>query len=346
VSDDERLDSRSPSTGLNTAVEREAPPVAEAARRAGAPVVSVVIPAYGVVSFIREALESVLAQTFRDYEVIVVNDGSPDARDLEQELEPFREHIVYVRQDNRGAGGARNSGLRLARGSLVAFLDGDDAWLPNHLEAQLALIRGDGGYDLVYANGVNFGERALGGTTCMDTNPSEGTATFESLVRGTCSVTMSTVVARREALFRAGLFDENFRNSQDFDLWLRLARLSGARVGYQRSVLIRRRVREGSLASDPIRSLEGELEVLEAARGWRDLSTVERTAIEETLGRRRAEVEVLRGKRSLLAGEFELAARAFRAALAYRDSWKLRAVLISLRFAPQLTQRMSRSRSA
>jgi glycosyltransferase involved in cell wall biosynthesis len=307
------------------------------------PMVSVIIPAYKVALFIRETLGSVFAQTFTDYEVIVINDGSPDTRDLERELEPYRNRIVYIRQDNRGAGAARNAGLRVARGRLVAFLDGDDAWLPNHLKEQINFIQSDGGYDLVYANGINFGDRSPGGT-CMDTNPSNGAVTFESVVRGVCCVTTSTVVARRESIFSAGLFDEKFRNSQDFDLWLRLARQREVRLNYQRAALVRRRVYEGSLASDAIKSLEGELLVLQSTLQWNDLSAAERTAIEQTLKKRRAEVEILRGKRSLLAGEFELASRAFRAAMGFRRDWKLRTVLIGLRFAPQLVQRVYRSR--
>ncbi len=309
-----------------------------------APMVSVIIPAYKVEKFIRETLESVFAQTFSDYEVIVINDGSPDTRDLEREREPHRNRIGYIRQDHRGAGAARNAGLRVARGRFVAFLDGDDAWLSNHLEEQMKFVQSDGGYDLVYADGVNFGDRSTGGT-CMGTNPSNGAVTFEGLVRGACSVTTSTVVARRERILDAGLFNEEFRNSQDFELWLRLVRQRGARLNYQRAVLVRRRLYEGSLASDPIKSLEGELAVLESARRWNDLSSTEREAIEQTLEKRHAEVEVLRGKRSLLAGEFELAVSAFRAAVEYRGNWKLRTALIGLRFAPRLIQRVYRSKS-
>jgi len=307
------------------------------------PVVSVIIPAYRVATFIRETLESVFAQTFSDYEVIVINDGSPDGQDLERELEPYRGRIVYVKQRNRGAGAARNAGLRVATGRFVAFLDGDDSWLPTHLEEQLKLIQSDDGYDLVYANGLNFGDRPPG-ATCMDTNPSHGAVTFESLVRGDCCVTTSTVVARREKIFAVGLFDEKFRNSQDFDLWLRFARQRGARLHYQRAVLVRRRFYQGSLASDPLKSFEGEVAVLEAALQWKDLSTPERTAVDQTLKKRHADIEVLRGKRSLLAGEFELASTAFRAAMGLRGNWKLRTVLIGLRFAPQLVRRVYRSR--
>src|SRR5436190_17482579 len=102
-----------------------------------APKVSIIIPAYNVAPFISEALNSVTAQSLTDYEVIVINDGSTD--ELEQVLESFRTMITYVRQENRGLSGARNAGLRLARGQYVALLDADDIWMPDYLEKMVAL---------------------------------------------------------------------------------------------------------------------------------------------------------------------------------------------------------------
>jgi glycosyltransferase involved in cell wall biosynthesis len=84
------------------------------------PFVSVVIPAYNVASFVTEALESVFAQSFTDYEVILVNDGSPDTIDLERAIAPYRDRIEYVTQENRGPSAARNAGVRRARGEFVA----------------------------------------------------------------------------------------------------------------------------------------------------------------------------------------------------------------------------------
>src|SRR5258708_17999800 len=94
--------------------------------RSEGPMVSVIRPAYNVAPFIGEALDSVLAQTFTDYEIIVINDGSPDSEKLEHVLEPYWRGIIYLKQENRGAGAARNAGLKAARGKFVAFLDADD----------------------------------------------------------------------------------------------------------------------------------------------------------------------------------------------------------------------------
>lgn len=293
-----------------------------------------IIPAYNVASFIKETIESVLVQTFVNYEIIIVNDGSPDTFELEKALRPYQEKINYIKQENRGAGAARNAGLRFARGRYVAFLDGDDAWYPLFLEKQLDLINSDGGYDLVYANAILDGDSPWAGKTYMDRDPSTGAATFEALIGERCSPITSGVLARLQPILDVGLFDESLRNSQDFDLWVRLAKLRGARLGYQRTVLLKHRTRAGSLASDGIKSVEGELKVLSKIRNWSDLTASERTTLEATFALRSASIEVDRGKRSLLQGEFDAAADSFRIANHYYRSWKLTLVVAWLRVAP------------
>ena len=114
------------------------------------PLVSVIIPAYKVAPFINETLESVFAQDLNDFEVIVINDGSPDTEDLEVALEPYKERITYLKQANLGAGAARNAGLRAARGTYVAFLDGDDIWFPIFLSEQIRFLETGDGFDLVF----------------------------------------------------------------------------------------------------------------------------------------------------------------------------------------------------
>jgi glycosyltransferase involved in cell wall biosynthesis len=307
-----------------------------------APTVSVLIPAYKVAPFIRETLSSLFAQTFADFEIIVINDGSPDTLELERALEPYRSRIRYLKQDNRGAGSARNAGLRAALGRFVAFLDGDDVYLPTFLSEQMRLIQSGGGYDLVYADASNFGDAASSGSN-MKTNPSVGAVTAESLICGRCNILTSTVVARREVILRAGLFDETLQNSQDFDLWIRLAK-NGARINYQRKILLLRRIYAGSLSSDPAKSLEGELRVLHKTSVRADLTPAELSALEATTMRRKAEVEVIRGKRSLLKGDFNSALNSFQLANDYFHSLKLRLVLISLRTAPWLLQWVSKLR--
>ena len=309
------------------------------------PFVSIIIPAYKVAAFMQETLDSVFTQSFTDFEVIVINDGSPDTVELEHAIERYRHSITYLRQENQGAGAARNAGLRVARGRFVAFLDGDDIWLPNFLHEQLKLIQSAGGYDLVYADAVNFGEPASDGRTSMETNPSDGEVTFDKLLAGECNVITSAVVARKELIMRVGLFNVNFPNSQDFDLWLRLAKDAKARITYQQKVLVQRRIHQESLASDPLRSFAGELAVLSSIRRRNDLTVEEREILEQTLGRRQGTIEVMRGKRQLAIGDFKNAAESFAAANKYCRSLKVSLVLLCLRIAPRLLQQAYRLRN-
>lgn len=304
------------------------------------PSVSVIIPAYNIASFVSEALESVLSQDYSDYEIIVVNDGSPDTDELERALLPYMDRIHYLKQENQGAGAARNAGLRVATGKYVAFLDGDDVWYPTHLSEQVALLESGTGYDLVYADAVNFGEPSSAGRRSMETNPSEGEANFESILGGRCCVITSAVVARRQPINDVGLFDVTLRNSQDFDLWLRIAKREGAKITYQRKVLVRRRIYEGSLASDAINSLKGELSVLTKTAKRDDLSPEERTTLEKTLALRKATADWIMGKRAAVNGDFESARQFFESAQNYYHGLKPWIVLTLLRVAPRLIQRI------
>jgi glycosyltransferase involved in cell wall biosynthesis len=134
------------------------------------PAVSIIIPAYNVDEYIGAALDSVFAQTWQDFEVIVVNDGSPRTAQLEAALAPYRDRIVYISQENRGVSGARNTGIRAARGEFYAQLDPDDLWEPEYLSTQLETLRNSPGADLVFPNAVIFGEGPEVGRTFLELN--------------------------------------------------------------------------------------------------------------------------------------------------------------------------------
>jgi glycosyltransferase involved in cell wall biosynthesis len=308
----------------------------------GEPAVSVIVTAYKVAPFIAETLDSVFAQTLGGFEVIVVNDGSPDAAELERELEPYLPRLVYVVQENRGAGGARNTGLRLARAPLVAFLDGDDLWEPAYLAEQLREV-GARGLDLAYTDAMQFGDSPLAGKTYMETAPSEGPVNFLSLIRGDCNVITSGVVARRAAVLDAGLFDETLRNAQDFELWARLAH-RGARLGYQRKVLVRYRVREGSLSGDVQNRLAREWKVTRHIADAYDLSEDERAEVSRMLARQQAAIDLERGKSLLGEGRFAEAREAIAGARRVLGGWKLTAALLLLKVAPRLLLKLAGGR--
>lgn len=312
----------------------------ESAEATHPPSVSVVIPAYDVAPYIAETLNSVFAQTFTDFEVVIVNDGSPDTDELERALVPYMERVRYIRQDNLGAGAARNRGVCEARGEFVAFLDGDDVWMPDYLEEQLTFART--GYDLAYADALLFGDSPVAGKTYMETAPSTGPVTFMSLVRAECNVVTSGVIARRQAVVEAGLFDESLRNAQDFELWTRLAR-RGVRMGYQRKVLLRYRCRQGSLSGDVMNRLARELRVYRYIAHTYDLTPEEHAEMSRVMGLQRGAIDLAAGKLRLLGGQFDEARSSFERARYVLGGWKLRLALLMMRVSPRLLRRLTQN---
>jgi glycosyltransferase involved in cell wall biosynthesis len=305
-----------------------------------APSVSVIIPAYNVAAFIGETLASVFAQTFSDFEVVIVNDGSPDTEELELAFQPYRERICYLRQENCGASAARNTGLRAARGELIAFLDADDVWSPNYLEEQLKFIR-EFDCDLACADAMIFGVSPDAGRTYMESlmegAPPQGRVTFLELVNAERSLITSGVVVRRKLILEVGLFDEALRNAQDLDLWLRLAR-HGARLAYHRQVLLRYRSRLNSLTGDAINSHRRELRVFDKIEQSYDFTLAERVEVSAIIRDRRALLEYELGKLYLLPGDFGLARESFAKANRLKPGWKSRMALLLTQVMPRLLQ--------
>jgi glycosyltransferase involved in cell wall biosynthesis len=303
-----------------------------------APRVSVIIPAYNVAPYISETLATVFAQTFTDFEVIIVNDGSPDTGEFELAMAPYLGRVRYLKQENRGASAARNAGLRAAHGELIAFLDADDLWSPNYLEDQLEFIRVYG-CDLACADAMIFGVSADAGRSYMDSlmeaAPPEGLVTFLELVNADRSLITSGVVVRRDLVLEVGLFDEALRNAQDFDLWLRLAR-QGARLAYQRKVLLSYRSRPNSLTGDAINSHRRELRVFDKIEQSYEFAPAEREEVSAVIKSRRALLEYELGKLYLVPGDFAAARQSFANANNLEHSWKARLALWLTRIAPGL----------
>jgi len=300
------------------------------------PTISVVIPAYNSAPFIGETLDSVFDQSFTDFEVIVVNDGSPDTVELERVLEPYMSRICYIKQKNLGAAAARNEGLRAAKGELIAFLDSDDLWLPEYLDQQLKFLR-EQDCDLVCADALVFGDALDAGGTymenLMETAPPTGLVSFLDLVSGERSLITSGVVARRDLILKVGSFDEALRNAQDFDLWLRLAH-SGARLAYHRRVLLRYRTRANSLTGDDINSLVRELRVLDKIQHSYSLTPDERAEVMPVIRSRQALLQFELGKHLVARGDIEPARTAFSKADRSRRSWKTQTAIWLARLAP------------
>ncbi|MEW6127501.1 MAG: glycosyltransferase family 2 protein [Acidobacteriota bacterium] len=299
------------------------------------PLISVIIPAYNAAQHITETIESVLNQTFKSFEIIVVNDGSPDTEALEQVLRPFAGKIIYLKKANGGPASARNAGIRKARGRFIALLDSDDIFLPEHLQEQLNFME-TGEFDFVYCDAHLFGHSPLAGYSFMELVPSQGEVNFESLLAARCTVLTSTVVARKQPIMDAGLFDETHTQiipAEDYDLWLRLAQ-RGTRMGFQKKKLINHRKHGDSLSANSLKAFEGALQVLENIQQIGSLSEREELLLNATRLQLTAAMELERGKHQLLKKDFQGAAEAIRFANQYYRRWKLRLVLLWLNLAP------------
>jgi glycosyltransferase involved in cell wall biosynthesis len=304
--------------------------------------VAVVVPVYRA-TFLAEALESVVSQSRRPDDVIVVDDGSPDRDELRDAIGLYASRVRVIHQHNRGAAAARNRGIAAADADFIALLDADDRWLPDCLAQQLRMFERQPELDLVYADGQIIGTTPLAGRTFMDACPSDGPVTVESLLDLRCNVLLSTVVARRDALVAVGGFDESLRRGHDADLWFRLAR-HGARLDYQRLVLTLRRVHHANLSGDNGRALERAAGVFAHVLATHPLTGSERRIAERRLRDIRGAVEYERGKDLLLRGEFAAARGAFLEACRGRREWKARAARLCLQVAPVLARRLYQAR--
>ena len=307
------------------------------------PTISVITPAYNAAKHISEALDSVLNQTFTSYEVIVINDGSPDTEELERELRKYPATIRYIKQENRGAAAARNAGLRSARGEYVAFLDADDRWLPNFLAEQLEFLKSSNA-DVVFSDALLFGQSALAGRTFMELDPPKSAVTPESLLAVDVTVLTSSVVARKEAIFDVGLFDETIKRAHDFELWFRLAK-AGARFAYQPRVLAEYRIEESGLSGNALSQLYRTLSVFEAVKAKGTLTQSEEAALNVSMKRTQGVIALETGKEKLRDRDFEGALECFKEAGKYGQSWKLRLVSLGVRIAPEMVRRLHQRRN-
>jgi glycosyltransferase involved in cell wall biosynthesis len=306
-----------------------------------APFVSVIIPAYNVAPYIKEALDSVFAQTYRSFEAIVVNDGSPDTAALEEVLAPYRSRIVYLQQENRGLAGARNTGLRAATGDLVALLDADDVWTPDYLQEQVGFLQQHPEIDLVYCNSLFFGKSIHAGTTFMDLCPSEGEATASALITRRCHVFVS-VTARRPVLASVG-FDESLRSCEDFDCWLRLT-AAGYRIGYQRKLLVRYRKHDTSLSANPTWMAEHNIKVLNKALSLWPPGSKEHQEVLSARAEKTAQLETIKAKIALRDQRIPDAVLHLKAANSFYNTVKLSVIITILHIMPGTVRALARLR--
>jgi glycosyltransferase involved in cell wall biosynthesis len=222
------------------------------------PLVSVIIPTYNSASFVRQSVESVLRQTYDNFEVIVVDDGSTD--NTEAVLLSYKDAIRYIKKNNGGPSGARNLGINEAKGEFIAFQDADDIWLPEKLQLQIEHFKQNPHLGVVFTGSVRFNESGL-----LDSNIRKGYTVptgmiFDKLLTEHF-VAMPSVMVRKSCLDEIGLFEETLIGNEDFNLYLRLARKYA--FGFVNQVLVHIRIHENNLSDNLEQMCEDEIKNLD-----------------------------------------------------------------------------------
>jgi glycosyltransferase involved in cell wall biosynthesis len=218
--------------------------------------VSVIIPTYNQAQYLVEAVESVLAQTYKNIEIIVVDDGSTDG--TEEVLSPYMDRIRYFYQENRGCAAARNVGIRHARGKYLSFLDHDDIFLPEKIELQVRFLEENYEYGFVHSNFYIFNENDQEVRIRHQVPPPSGYV-FPRLFMGSF-IGCLTMFMRKKCIEKSGGFDEQRQTCSDCDLWLRVARhFKGA---YIHKVLAVYRFHASSVSTNHILVAEEKFKIL------------------------------------------------------------------------------------
>lgn len=223
------------------------------------PTVSVIIPTYNRADMVDSAIQSVLDQTYADWELIVVDDGSQD-NTAEVVAGYLDSRIRYIYQENRRLPGARNTGIRASRGEYIALLDSDDVFLPQKLRLQVSTMENNPDLGLV-ASGwheVDTQQRIVRTVCPWQFQP----ALDLNHWLFACPFAPSTVMARRSWLMQVGLFDEDQHYVEDWDLWLRLS-LAGCTMAWEPAVVCLRTVHEGNMVNNAARMTAGVLRVFD-----------------------------------------------------------------------------------
>jgi glycosyltransferase involved in cell wall biosynthesis len=224
-----------------------------------AALVSVVIPTYNYGRFIPDAVERVLAQTYQDFEIIVVDDGSTD--DTQKRLEPYMDRIRFIQQQNQGCSTARNTGIQAATGEWIAFMDADDLWHPRKLEIQMAYLARHPGVGLLATDSLMNVSADWPAVSSASDPPSTDISLEDIVIRSRFAP--STVVVRKECFDKVGMFDTELGSVEDRDMWIRIAcHYSVAQV---HAPLIWYRIHNGSMSFVAERMVRFERQVLAKA---------------------------------------------------------------------------------
>ncbi len=299
--------------------------------------VSVIMPAYNAEAYLAEAIDSVLAQTYADLELVIVNDGSIDGTPVIAEryraLHPDR--IRIVSQANQGLAAARNAGMRTATGAVLALLDSDDEWQPEFLAEQMRLLDRDPRIAIVTGNARNRGG-AHDGQPVRPVPDDRPAPDLIEMLRDESAIFIMSVF-RREVVERIGGFDERFRTNEDYDFWIRAA-LAGFAFARNPAPLAFYRRHEQSLSASETRMLAGILRVFRKTLLCCAEGTPARAVILRQIARFEGELITAETRQALDRADAAAAAAGLDALHAFRGRGALLAIAArALRAAPRAT---------
>ncbi|QWR76910.1 glycosyltransferase family 2 protein [Candidatus Magnetomonas plexicatena] len=227
--------------------------------------VSVIIPTYNRSKYVRKAVDGVIGQTYKNIEILVIDDGSTD--DTKEVLAPLvgKGVIKYIYQKNRGPSAARNTGLSHATGDCIAFCDADDYYNADMLKALLDVLYMSDDIGMVFCDYNTFSD-----TGVLDVNRNAARyedmqpVTFQRLFSTINFIMPSTVLAKRIVFEKCGVFDESLKGPEDYDLWLRI--LKHYEIAGTQKALVNIRVHEGNISKHVDRMVTDEAAVIEKYR--------------------------------------------------------------------------------
>ena len=285
------------------------------------PTVTVVMPAFNAAGYIDAAISSVVRQTMKDFELLVVDDGSTDETAAVVARRAAQDPRVHLfQQANAGPGPARNVGFRAGRGRFFAFLDSDDAWTPTFLERQVAMLERRPDVDVVFGNAwCRGGPRD--GQPARPTGPDPRRLELADLL-GDDSLHFIMAVFRREVVETVRGFDPRFLTNEEYEMWLR-AGLAGFRFARNPEPLGWYTCRPGSLSSSDTRMLDGALRVLAHTRPSLRAGSAERAILDRSAARYDADLAAARAHDSLARRDASAARRDLAALHERRGGWLL-----------------------
>jgi glycosyltransferase involved in cell wall biosynthesis len=258
--------------------------------------VDVIIPAFNAAKYLPAAIESVISQTFSDWQILLVDDGSTD--NTVEVVGPFLERlgtkIKYIRQENRGVSAARNTAILASVAEFLALLDADDVWLPNRLFESLKVLveRPQAGLSYALIRGIDSDGR-IGSQWAGNPAHAEGRIATHIYMR-TVELPSPTITLRKTILDEVGTFDEALRVTEDRDLWLRIALRS--EVAFIPKVLAYYRGSPSSLSTDPSQMLRAQLQFIRKHYGAEGCGLLPRQAAVARSYKQQAENLKMRGQ--------------------------------------------------